>query len=252
MLRRIFVKAGLVAALSAVVSVAISSIIAPGPYLLVDGLAWIMSIACPLAIAFPASAYTFWQKEKIRAALESAEDAHAQLKAAHRLLSERVRRDTMTGLLNREAFIEEVELARHARGGVLLFADADHFKRINDSHGHLAGDAALTRIASAIAGAVREDDIVGRIGGEEFGVFLLAADRREAALLAERIRARVEGSEFEVREGLRLRLTISIGAGSHVDDTPLRDLMRDADNRLYEAKRSGRNRVVMEPLALAA
>jgi len=246
-------KATIVALISVIASLAISSIIFPGPYLLVDGNAWIMCVVCPLVIAWPASAYTFWQKERLREALAEASRAHAELAEAHRRLAEKARRDDMTGMLNREAFFAALETARAEHGrGTLLIIDADNFKQINDNHGHLTGDAALLQICAAIERTVREGDVVGRIGGEEFGVFLAGSDRAESLEIAERIRAAVDGIRFRIGQDTTIPLSVSIGGAAHRAAATLSDLMREADRRLYEAKRRGRNRVIFTEMPAAA
>ncbi|MBX3532114.1 MAG: GGDEF domain-containing protein [Rhizobiaceae bacterium] len=250
----ILLKSGLVAAASIIASIAISALIVPGDdFILVDGWALAMCILCPLVIAWPASAYTFWQKSKLTDALTALKGAHADLAAAHARLAEKARRDDMTGMLNREAFFDEMDCARRAFGrGTLLIVDADNFKQVNDNWGHLTGDAALLEICDAIKRAVRSDDIVGRIGGEEFAVYLTDADHRESMIAAERIRTEVASIAFSPRGGERLALSVSIGGAMNRAAAQLADLMREADRRLYEAKRRGRNRVIFSGYGVAA
>ena len=239
--------------ISVVVSLAICAIVFPGPVLLFDGYAWTMCVVCPLVVAWPASAYTYWQKDRLNEAIAEARRAHAELGRAHELLSEKARRDDMTGMLNRETFFAMLEQA-HARSrrGVLLVIDVDNFKRINDTHGHQTGDAALLEICAAIERSTRDSDIVGRIGGEEFGVFLDGADRPEARRAAERIREEVARIEFRVGEDGTVPLSVSIGGAGHRAATSMSDMLREADRRLYEAKRNGRNRVIFDEQLLAA
>jgi diguanylate cyclase (GGDEF)-like protein len=251
-MQRIAVRATLVALFSIAASIAICAVIFPGPYLLVDGYAWMMCIICPLVLSWPSSAYLFWRKDQLRAALADLGRAHEELARAHARLSEKARRDDMTGMLNRETFLASLETARTRSGGVLLMIDADNFKQINDNHGHLTGDAALLDICAAIQRTTRERDVVGRIGGEEFGVFLPGADRAEALRVAERIRSEVARIEFRSARDERIPLSVSIGGASHHDGSTLSDLLRAADHRLYEAKRRGRNRVIFEELPVAA
>ncbi len=156
--------------------------------------------------------------------------------------------DSLTGLLNRGAFTGLVRgvLAdrRQPYGGrgALLVVDADHFKRINDNLGHAQGDAALRIIASAISGAVRDGDMVGRLGGEEFGVFLPGADESDAVHVAERIREAISDAEF-TPEGLPFRLSVSVGGVTYRGRSEFDELFRLADQRLYAAKDAGRDRV---------
>ncbi len=171
---------------------------------------------------------------------------HAQLLAQTRL-------DAKTGLLNAATWQREaaVELARAVRTRTPLavaMIDLDHFKNVNDSFGHLAGDRVLRELAQTLQASLREYDIVGRFGGEEFTLLLPHTDPAEAAQIAERIRAQVDQRTTMIddgsREGFRLRVTVSIGVatlnGSHRD---LDDLIAAADSALYRAKNSGRNTV---------
>jgi diguanylate cyclase (GGDEF)-like protein len=163
-------------------------------------------------------------------------------------LHRRATADPLTGLPNRRAFDEALarEVARAARGGAALavvLVDVDHFKRVNDAHGHPAGDQVLRTVAARIAAAARAGDLVGRLGGEEFGVALPGADLLAAAQAAERIRARVADEPVEAA-GAALAVTVSAGVaalGPDAADGPA--LVARADARLYQAKRDGRNRV---------
>ncbi|WP_164730443.1 GGDEF domain-containing protein [Pelagibacterium montanilacus] len=159
--------------------------------------------------------------------------------------------DGLTSCLNRTAFIGTVSGRlrtaatdyRTMNGGALLVIDVDHFKSINDSHGHHLGDLTLSRIAEAVRGAVRGGDIVGRLGGEEFGVFLPGANPAAARAVAERLRRMVEAMAEEA--GLPFAVTVSVGGVSFERHARFEELFRSADERLYEAKRAGRNRIAM-------
>ena len=163
--------------------------------------------------------------------------------------------DSLTAVLNRGAFkmivdgyLAKVQLAELPPDGTLLVVDVDHFKNINDALGHDQGDAALKLIAGAIKGAVREVDLVGRIGGEEFGVFLPNLMSTEAESVAERIRASVAATVLP-SAGMTQPLSVSVGGASFSAYVPFDELFRAADARMYTAKRAGRNRVVMPPVA---
>lgn len=160
--------------------------------------------------------------------------------------------DGLTECLNRNAFTTLVGTRlTHARHGALLIIDADHFKRINDRFGHQNGDRALTLIAEAIRRSVRSGDVVGRLGGEEFGVFLPGVNRQAAETVAERLRRGVEDTRF-VAEGFNYPLTVSVG-GIVFDGSPgFEDLFQQADRRLYDAKQAGRNRVAMASFGLGS
>jgi diguanylate cyclase (GGDEF)-like protein len=244
---RIFLKATAVALLSVLASVLLAVLVVPALGGEVDGNAWLMLTICPLAIAGPASAYTFWQSDKLRRAHDQLARAHAELAAAHSRLEEKSRRDQMTGMLNRETFFASLDRSRRRTyRGALLIIDADHFKKINDSFGHLTGDRALLEIAAAIERAVRTGDVLGRIGGEEFAAFLGGAGDQEAVRIAERIRREVELIRFQPIAGRTVPLTVSIGGTICVCEADVSDLMRAADKRLYEAKNRGRNLTVFD------
>lgn len=174
-----------------------------------------------------------------------------QLRLANDRLQIHAMTDSLTGWLNRGAFTTQVEtaLARsNANGGdrpgALLVIDIDRFKSVNDSLGHQAGDAALHAITTVLRKQLREHDIFGRLGGEEFGVFLVDADHEIACEIAERCRAAVETLQFEA-DGETHPLSISIGVSPVRGLTSFEATYRDADRKLYHAKESGRNRVVV-------
>lgn len=159
--------------------------------------------------------------------------------------------DSLTSCLNRAAFSTLVEayLAKFentARGlGAMLVVDLDHFKRVNDKFGHAAGDEALKAVTAAIRSALREVDLIGRIGGEEFCVFLPGARPDHCAQIAERIRSSVEQVDFKASEE-KWPMSVSIGGATFSGTTTFSELFRSADRRLYEAKRAGRNQVVID------
>jgi diguanylate cyclase (GGDEF)-like protein len=176
-----------------------------------------------------------------------------RLREQRRALSEAERRaetDPLTGVLNRRSLIERLEAAclrAQARDMpiALLFIDLDHFKQINDSYGHLAGDACLASVVAPIQAELRQSDVVGRYGGEEFIVILSSASASAAHMIAERIRERVASVRVE-GYGPPIRLTCSIGvAASDTLGVWGKHLIARADEAVYAAKRSGRNCVQM-------
>lgn len=164
--------------------------------------------------------------------------------------------DSLTGLLNRRSLEEAaVRLSAHAmrklRPLAILVIDVDHFKLINDKHGHPAGDEVLRSLATLMQAEIRSEDYLARIGGEEFCVLLPSSSEAEASVLAERIRS--EFAQLQVAwAGVTLRGTLSVGvADSHAAGTELAGLMAAGDNALYRAKRDGRNRVAQYSAAAA-
>ncbi len=177
-------------------------------------------------------------------------DLQEELNSAKQALAIQANHDELTGLINRRALMEamEQEMARANRQSLPLhvgLVDIDHFKQVNDSHGHLAGDAILRDVASRLGTTLRTYDRVGRYGGEEF-MILLSCDAAHAQEAFERIRRAIADEAF-VYEEVTLQITISCGVTSY---TPLQDtrnsteLLAAADDALYEAKAAGRNRTV--------
>lgn len=166
-----------------------------------------------------------------------------QLRLANEKLQVLASTDWLTTCLNRRAFTHLVaDHLEEARAGALLVIDADHFKVINDSYGHDRGDEALQLVADTITSCVRDGDIVGRIGGEEFGVFLLGAGQETAWLLSDRIRRAVADARF-APDGTVHPLSVSVGAAYFDGGITFTELFRIADQLLYGAKQMGRNRV---------
>jgi len=176
--------------------------------------------------------------------------AHEEALAASRQqLEELARRDGLTGVLNRRALLERaaIELARAVReeGEVaVIMLDLDHFKVVNDTHGHLAGDAVLCEAVARVQTAVRVYDLVGRYGGEEFLVVAAGAGLDEAMAVAERIRSAIAERPV-VWEGSEIAITTSIGVVSVTSGEDLSHAIGRADAALYAAKDAGRDRVVL-------
>ena len=167
-------------------------------------------------------------------------------------------RDALTGLANRRSF--ELALAREidrvARSGepaLLLALDIDHFKRVNDTHGHQAGDVVIRSVGSALLECVRPMDLVARVGGEEFAIILPNCPSAFGETVAERVRRRVEHMPVVVTSGVQIDVTVSVGgafAPQWVRSTPSLWIER-ADQQLYRAKALGRNLVQLEPAAVS-
>lgn len=158
--------------------------------------------------------------------------------------------DVLTGLRNRRAFLIDAGAA-HADGdgGAVLLLDADHFKQINDSFGHDVGDICLREIASHLRSMVREEDVVGRLGGEEFGIYLRNASPERARVVGERICRGVNVVQEQPK--LNLRITLSAGAVLAQNSLTIEQGLTIADRALYLAKQAGRARVIFAPAEAA-
>lgn len=251
--RKTVVKASIVAFAAMAVSVGICLLVVPLLGGTPDGPGFLMSVFCPILIAWPASAYQFHMAEKLKSARDELAFAnfelqrmHRELVATHAALQKKSRIDGLTGALNRETFFGLFEAAAgDGRPAALLIIDADNFKGINDRYGHQCGDAALRAIAGAIAAELRSADFWGRIGGEEFAIFLDHLDERAARLTAERIRLAVAAIRFACGEH-EIPLSVSIGGVWAPGGFDTAAFFGEADRRLYKAKREGRNRIVMD------
>jgi diguanylate cyclase (GGDEF)-like protein len=156
--------------------------------------------------------------------------------------------DGLTQVYNKRYFLEALEREisrahRHRRHLSLALFDIDHFKRVNDSFGHLAGDHVLRSLAGAVKANLRREDLLARYGGEEFAIILPEVDAVSARLIADKLRRLVEETRF-VFEGTPIPATISLGIASWRDEiTDAQQFIKLTDERLYEAKQLGRNRV---------
>lgn len=157
------------------------------------------------------------------------------------------RTDALTGLANRRAFDDEIgrrfsEWERYASPFSLVVFDIDHFKKFNDTHGHVAGDAVLKDVGTVLNSVFRDTDVAFRYGGEEFAVILPAVELKDGAIAALRLRDALERHTVDVG-GIRLRVTISSGVAEVVEGDNIRTLIERADSALYAAKERGRNAV---------
>jgi two-component system chemotaxis response regulator CheY len=173
-----------------------------------------------------------------------------ELAAKNEILEKLALTDPLTGLANRRAFHQALEselsrVSRHGRPASLLFLDLDHFKRVNDTHGHAAGDEVLAAFALVLKRGCRRGDLAARVGGEEFAVLLPTTGNVPAGLVAERIRRTTESRPLGRTPAVPV--TVSIGLTS-TEGLPaplaMEELLRKADAALYRAKAEGRNRVV--------
>lgn len=176
--------------------------------------------------------------------------ANQELQQKQRELERLTRQDGLTGLYNRNTFVEltRQELDRAQRQGsqtAVLLLDLDHFKRINDKHGHPAGDAVLCHVAQLINSTLRSTDLVGRLGGEEFVVLLPATPLADACRLAEKVRSRLQATPTPWSDAAIVN-TVSVGVagGSAKQKRSFENLYEEADQSMYLAKQRGRNQVV--------
>jgi diguanylate cyclase (GGDEF)-like protein/PAS domain S-box-containing protein len=172
----------------------------------------------------------------------------SELKRFERQLQDLADHDPLTNLLNRRSFEAEldrhmVQVARYGPSGALLVIDLDHFKSVNDTLGHLAGDELITSVARRLTATVRQSDIVARLGGDEFAVILPRASGAEAEIVADKIVRSLREQVIVLSGNEAQRITASVGIASFDDpDLSGRDVLTAADLAMYHAKRSGRNR----------
>lgn len=191
------------------------------------------------------------------ATMQRLEDSLCQLKDAHQQLEGLSRRDSLTLVNNRRALMESLTTEfhrsrRYQHQFALLFLDVDHFKEINDRHGHAFGDHVLLHVAQSARGMIRPHDIIGRYGGEEFVIGLVECDKLGALQIAERIRLKIAQDQF-VWEHHATAVTVSIGVvmlSPEIDQVEM--LVTRADEAMYYAKHRGRNRVELYSKACAS
>ena len=187
-------------------------------------------------------------------ALDAARIDDPRLRAAFRGLADRVADtwrlatvDPLTGIANRQAVLSRVEeelarAVRYHRPLSVILVDLDHFKRLNDSHGHAAGDAVLRTVAQLLAANVRSVDVAGRYGGEEFLLLLPETEQDEAVEVMVRLQRNLTKAFF-LHNNERVLITFSAGVAQRRADEPQTTIVERADRALYQAKRSGKNRV---------
>jgi len=176
-----------------------------------------------------------------------------ELREATRALELQANTDHLTGLANRRHFMATLERemersTRYARPLSLIILDLDHFKKVNDTHGHAAGDGVLRATAAVLRAACRDVDLAARLGGEELALLLPETSSEGAHILAERVREEIEIGRHLSPEGVPFRVTASLGlASAHGAEQTAEALMQASDKALYDAKDGGRNRVALAP-----
>ncbi len=231
--RRVYRITGMMTALAIALSVIITNLAMETFSQGVDVQGLMVAIVTPLVLAAPSIGLI-----AIR---------HEQLRLANQKLQHLATYDWLTGCLNRGAFTTRVSTAiarPSTRMPALLVVDVDHFKAINDTHGHDRGDDALRLIGGALLQAAPEKALVGRVGGEEFAVFLESSDGANLARIAEQLRAAVGQLSF-ISDGAACSLSVSIGCAIVHSPTDFRTLYRIADDCLYKAKSAGRDQVML-------
>ena len=229
---------------------------------LVDGqlpIAWAIANEDCYVLAVPSA--MFWQSMQaepkialnllrvLSARVRKANAGFSEALAQQQRLVQDAETDALTGLYNRrwmDRYYPRALLCKHStqRPASILMIDLDHFKRVNDEHGHAVGDQVLFQAARRIEFALRPGDLCARYGGEEFCVLLPAVDLRLATGIAQRICASVARQPFALSSGETLPVSVSIGVACWDQQEPLDVLLHAADGALYQAKRQGRNRVI--------
>jgi diguanylate cyclase (GGDEF)-like protein len=205
-----------------------------------------------LSVDRPAPEFAQPTMLEIRAVENAILEHHALLiqnDASRQVLEKLANKDGLTGLMNRRHFMQsaEVELQRaqrYRRSVTVAMADLDFFKKLNDTYGHAAGDAVLRAFADLVQDTLRQSDLVCRYGGEEFAFLFPEIGPAETQKLAERLRIRCAAMEVPLPDGRTVKATVSIGL-AEASECPIDIAFKRADEALYEAKRLGRNRVVL-------
>jgi diguanylate cyclase (GGDEF)-like protein len=185
--------------------------------------------------------------ERLEAAVERANHMALEAEVAKQDLLVQSRTDPLTGVFNRRAILSqiEIELSRAQRENKkvsLSLLDIDHFKKINDTYGHMVGDDMLREVVKQISAAIRTYDSLGRFGGEEFLIVIPGAKGADAYTIGERIRSAVGETDFSIN-GSKMRVTVSQGVVTGDGNANVDDLIAMADKAMYQAKDNGRNRV---------
>ncbi len=185
--------------------------------------------------------------ESKKTEIESLKASIAKLQADLKEAERQSKTDFLTGTLTKRGLDEELqkresEFERKKREYAVVFFDIDHFKKVNDTYGHDVGDMILKTFSKTIAGKLRKQDILGRFGGEEFVAVLPEISKKDVVALSERIRMTIEKSVFEYKDK-NIKITVSGGIALRSENEGMRMTVKDADEKLYVSKKSGRNRI---------
>lgn len=192
------------------------------------------AIVVPLCVAPLVSFWGFSQAHKIE--------------LLNKELAMLLNHDPLTNVHSRSYFFERTAKGSPTEASVILMVDADHFKTINDTYGHQVGDRALQHMSDLISKQCRLSDVVARLGGEEFGIYMPRTDISTGRLVAERIRIEIFSSPLMV-DGLEVPISTSIGIAQRKPGEQVEDVLKRADDALYKAKADGRNRIRLEESA---
>lgn len=234
------------------IAVLLSFTLSASAYLLIFGMderfwrAMAIAIIVPWGVTIPLCFFASKQRFKLSNLTDRLQDTQLKLREANTALEHRASYDGMTGLLNRDSFISRFDEMRKQHGAnILMLIDVDHFKYINDNYGHPVGDEALMLLGRVFRKVLRQDDLVGRIGGEEFGIFLPDTSVPEGQIIAEMIRHEIENTVFKPHDNMHHVITVSIGIADIAPHQERSVLMTNADTALFTAKRCGRNQVAL-------
>ena len=204
----------------------------PGVHIFAFIISLFVAALIPLLIAPPVSYFVLSMLRQVTATLDR--------------VDAQIRFDPLTGLLNRGYLLDQIRSSQS--GGALLIVDADHFKKINDNYGHSAGDSALLILAHAMSKTVGTDGLIGRLGGEEFAIFLPGVMLEKGVEVGQAICANIRQLDPLI-EGHRIKLSVSIGCTLHPKSALIGKSLKHADDLLYRAKSSGRDKVAHDVLS---
>ncbi len=205
-----------------------------------------IAIMVPWGVTIPLCFYASKQRFSLTNLTNQLQNAQIKLHEVNKALEQRANFDGMTGLHNRDSFLARLDQMRARQmANILMIVDVDHFKEINDNYGHAAGDQALILVANIFRKVLRRKDLVGRIGGEEFAIFLPGTSPAEGKVIADMVRYEIENTIFEPYHKMRHVITVSIGLTDISSNQDRSERMAHADTALFAAKRRGRNKVVL-------